>query len=194
MTWKTIFNPFQKFSDRTLLLSGVTATVIGSVIGFLRQVSFDGIFDVHNSVGLSFPDSLLENLINILIVFSLLFLLGKLINRKTRAIDILNTSMIYRIPLYFVALLSNISIINEATNEMLNNAKAGGSQVYSKEAIWLYLFAIVLLPFIVYCIVLIINGFKTATNAKRWQHFLILTIVLLVGEFISKPILAAIIY
>lgn len=194
MKWKTIFNPFQKFNDSTLLIIGILATIIGSLIGFWRQVSFDGIFDVHSPAKTSFQNSLLENSINIAIVFMLLFILGKLINKKTRAVDILNTSLIYRIPLYIIALFSNFPMVTEATKKILDSVKAGNPQVHTKDIIWLYVFAIGLLPFVIYSIVLIVNGFKTATNAKRWQHFLILTIVLLIGEFVSKRVLTALIY
>ena len=53
----------------------------------------------------------------------------------------------------------------------------------------LIVFSIVSLCLIAYSIVLLVNGFKTASNAKKWQHFVSFGFVVIVAEIISKMLI-----
>ena len=39
---------------------------------------------------------------------------------------------------------------------------------------------------LVYAIVLLTNGFKTATNLKKWQNYIWFAVALIIGEIVSK--------
>ena len=86
MTWKTIFNPFEKYSERQLLIASVLITILGSLIGSYCQVIYDGFLDVHSYEN-TFSHVVLENVINGMVMTIFLFALGKIINNKTRFID-----------------------------------------------------------------------------------------------------------
>lgn len=49
--------------------------------------------------------------------------------------------------------------------------------------------AIATLPLLVYSFVLFFNGFKTATNIKKWQHIVAFVVVSLIITIISQTIL-----
>jgi hypothetical protein len=183
MMWKYIFNPFEKFSEKKLLIFGVLATFAGSFIGHFFGITFTALFDVHLGSNLTFVQVFLENLINIAICFVLIYILAKSINRKTRAVDILNTSMLYRLPLYFLACFTNNKIIREMGEKITEEAKNGHFQPNIPELLFLSIFGVFSIGLLIWSIVILVNGFKTAANVKKWQHFLLFTIALIIGEF-----------
>ncbi len=42
-----LFKPFEKYSEKTLLLLGVIFTLIGSFVAYVFNIRFDGVIDVH---------------------------------------------------------------------------------------------------------------------------------------------------
>ena len=186
MNWTIIFNPFSKFSDRTLLIVGILSVVFGSFIGYFFSITFDGILDAH-SLKTDFTESLKENSINIIIVFILLLILGKIINKKTRAIDIFNISIIYRIPIYLSSPLINLPVFEEINQKVLGN-KGHLDQIKFDTADLILVLATtsVLMIFLIYAIVLLVNGFRTATNLKKWQPYIYFTLILILAETLSK--------
>ena len=189
MNWKYVFNPFLKFSEKSLLIVGIISILIGSFIGNYFSVTFDGIIDAH-SAPTSFITSLKENLINVVLVFLVLSILGKIINSKTRLIDILNIAMIYRIPLYVSGLLINIPILKSVGEKVTANIdNPQNIKFESAELVALLAISSVLLLLIVYAIVLLTSGFKTAINLKKWQHYIFFAMALIVAEVFSKIII-----
>lgn len=181
---KTFINPLSKFQENTILTTGIIGLVITSLVGYVFNVKFDGAFDAHTTSSTTFINSFLENLIQVLCVFVLLFALGKIINKKTRGIDILNTSLLYRIPFIFIGILTGLPVYKKV--EML--IKDNNLTLESMDYIQLITSSIFILLLLIYSIVLLVNGFKTATNAKKWQHYVALTLVLIAIEIISKYI------
>lgn len=186
MNWKYLFNPFLKFPERNLLIAGFLSVIAGSLIGKYFSVTYDGIFDAHSS-STTFLDSLMENAINILVVFVLLLILGKIINPKTRLIDILNISMFYRIPIYISSTLVTLPLFDNITNQVLENK----DHLENIKFDIIELFSIlsvssILIIFLIYSIVLLVNGFKTTTNLKKWQYYIYFTIFLIIAEILSK--------
>ncbi len=60
-----LFKPFEKYSEKTLLLIGVFFTLLGSFFAYVFNIRFDGIIDVHIVPNTSSYQALLDNLINI---------------------------------------------------------------------------------------------------------------------------------
>ena len=91
-------NPFAVLSDKQILLTGIIAFVIGVFLAFQFQIQLQ-ILRINT---LKIP-SLLEVVIGHLIILICLtisfFILGKVINKKTRFIDILSSVLISLIPL-----------------------------------------------------------------------------------------------
>lgn len=185
MNWQTFFNPFSKFEEKQLLIGGIFLTFLGTVIGFLCNASFDGVLDMHILEKTTFSKVAIENTINIATITILLFSLGKFFNSKTRFIDILNTSLWYRFPLYFSPILATLLLPKNLNEKLTKGANLLENQT---ELILTGIFAILTLLIIAYNITLLVYGFKTATNTKKWQHFALMGLTILIAEIVSKYI------
>jgi hypothetical protein len=193
MNWQIILNPFIKFSEKQLLIVGISSTIAGSIIAFMIGVTFDGLLDVHLNPEITFLDSLLENCILITLITLLLFGFGKIINAKTRFIDILNSSLLFRIPFYFSALLTSIPFVKKIEEEVLKNINSLDKiNLQTTDLIGILVVSILSIVLLIYAITLLFQGFKTATNAKKVVHYIVFGILILLGEVLSKILLSLI--
>lgn len=193
MNWQMILNPFTIFSEKHLLILGVICAIAGSLLASLIGVSYDGLLDVHLRSEMTFQDSLKENSIIIILITLILFVFGKMINAKTRFIDILNSAVIFRIPFYLSALLTSIPIVKNVTEEVMKNINSLDKiDLQPSDLIGIVLMSILLLALLIYAIALLFQGFKTATNAKKTIHYVIFGIIILIVEITSKLVLSII--
>lgn len=189
MNWKLFFNPFSKFSEKSLLMAGILFLVVGSFIGYYFGVTYDGIFDVHIST-VTLIESLTENVINVVILSLLLFIAGIIINSKTRIIDVLNVALISRFPIYLAGLFANNQRISEISEQLMDSVhQETPASVSSSDMMILMLFSAVLILLLAYQLMLMVFGFKTAVNARKWQHWLFFAFALIAAEVISKAII-----
>ena len=191
MNWQLVFNPFSKFNEKQLLLFGLIITGIGTLAGYYSNVSFNGVLDMHLINQTSLKRVLIENSINISTISITLFILGKILNAKTRTIDILSTGLWYRLPIYLVSLMSVFFLPKNLAESVSKNA-GSPEKIFDQplEILSLATFALGSLVFIAYSIVLLTNGFKTATNTKKWQHFVAFGFAILIAEAISHIIIS----
>lgn len=190
MNWKTLLNPFEKYSEKTLLIFGIVATLLGSFLGYLMNARFDGIVDMHLVREVQFQTILIDNIINTLVLFILFFVFGKIVNSKTRAIDILNVSLICRIPMYLVALGNIGGYLERATQNMIDGIDLDNLQNIPQfellDLTVILIFAILSIGFLVWMIVLLWKGFKTATNTKGIRDIIIFIVLFILAEVLSK--------
>jgi hypothetical protein len=193
MNWSILLNPFTKFSEKQLLVFGLVTLVIGSYLATLFGVTFDGIIDVHLWPDNTFLQSLKENAITILLLTILLFALGKMINSKTRLIDILNANLIFRLPFFLMAALMTIPAVKSIEESLVKNAQnMAGFSLNTIDVIVLLCLTGAIIALLIYAIALLYNGFKTATNSKQASHKVYFGIALLIAEILSKIILSLI--
>jgi len=189
------FNPFSKYSDRTLILLGMLFSLIGSILGYFFNTRFDGVLDLHFVENVKFYEPFLDIFINTFATTLFLFIVGKYINKKTRLIDILNLSLIAKLPIYLLT-LTNIGnciySISSRIIQFVNPAKI--NQLLISDIVVMLLFAMLSLLFLVWFVLLLFNGFKTATNAKETKHSLLFIFGLLAAEILSKSIIYLIQY
>lgn len=187
MSWKIIFNPFSIFTEKQLAFGGVILTITGSSIGYLCNGSYNGTLDMHLIDNGNLLTVTLENLINISVVTFLFFGLGKYFNSKTRFIDILNTAFWYRLPIYIVAFLSYLILPSNFNDKVAKNIHTPEKLFLNPiEIIMSVLLGISILLCLAHAIVLLVNGFKTATNTKKWQHWVAFGFVILISEGITQ--------
>ena len=105
---KTLFNPFEQFSERPLILFGIATTIVLSLMGSYFNARFDGVIDLHFSTPTFFINTLTDNAVNVVVLSLVLFTLGKMRNNKTRFIDIFSASLIARVPYYFLPMFKQI--------------------------------------------------------------------------------------
>lgn len=184
---KTLLNPFEKYSEKQLFIFGILFLLIGSFLGYQFNALFDSILHISFPDNISFINHLLQNIALTLILTFFLFALGKYFNSKTRFIDILNSSLIARIPFYLTT-LSNIndasSTISNKLLESLNDLK--NITISTQDYFVLFLTSILSLVGIIWLSILLWNGFKTATNAKTTKQIVLFILIILIANFASS--------
>jgi hypothetical protein len=182
-----LFKPFEKYSEKTLLLVGVFFTLLGSFFGYVFNTRFDGVIDVHIVPHTLFYQALLDNLINIFCLVLFLYVSTKYINNKTRLIDILNTALVARAPFYLLPFFNMNGVIEKASADVIQFAKPELiGQISSSNLLLLIVFGIIAILFLVWYISLLFNGFKVASNAKGKTPIILFVISLLLAEVLSK--------
>ena len=183
---KTLLNPFEKFSEKQLLFFGILFLFIGSYIGFLLNAYFDSILHISFVQNTTYIFVLLQNLTITTLLSIVLFALGKYFNPKTRFIDLLNVSLVARIPFYFSTLININNATSKLTDRIINNLDTIQNIKFSTSE---YLFLILTSVFGILCVFLfgylLWKGFKTATNAKTTKEIILLILTLLFINFIS---------
>ena len=186
-TVKALFSPLEYFSDRILLVTGLIASAAGLALSAGFDIAQDGIFDLHIA-RLPFQTHLLFLAGNIFLTALSLFLAGKVINPGTRLIDMVKVSMIARIPLYLVILFIGNRAMVSLSERLVKQTASGGPmpQPEGSDMALLLLLSLVSVVFLAGFFVLLVNGFRVAANAKKWQHYLSLVAVILAAEVLSK--------
>lgn len=194
MNQKIVFNPFEKHSEITLLIFGLTLTILGSFIGYLMKARFDGIIDMHLVENISLIEPFLDNLLNTLSLFVLFFILGKSINKKTRWVDILSASIIARIPFYILPLFKIGGFLEKITERLLESIDLENLNsppaISISDMLTMLLFAGIGIVCLCWFIALFWNGFRVATNTKGTKNIILFVIMLIVAEVISKFLIA----
>ena len=180
-----LFNPFSKYSETTLLVVGLAATVIGSFAAYSLGFVFDGVLDIHTG-NFSFIKNILYNFINVAIVTLIMMAISYFVNKKTRFVDLLNAALLYRIPFYISLFFLNIEAFKK-TSELIVESRSTNN-ITSGDFAVLMLVSGMSLVMLVWAICLLVNGFKVATNVKKTVHYVLFAVALLVAEILSKYI------
>lgn len=190
---KVLFNPFEQFSERPLILFGISVTILLSMTGAFFNARFDGVIDLHFSTPTFFINTLTDNAINIVILSLALFTLGKYRNNKTRFVDVFTASLIARIPYYILPFFNwnnTVLIESEKLLKQFMTVQPGvAPQFESTQMLVLVLFAGFSLLFLAWFIYLLYQGYKVATNAKGGIEIVLFGVTILIAEVFSKIIL-----
>jgi hypothetical protein len=185
-----VFNPFEKYSEKSLLLVGILVTVIASLLAFSVNTRFDGVFDMHISNNITWSQGFIDNAINIASLSAFLFLAALIINAKTRFIDILVVAIIARIPIYLSLLINIGGKVEDLSQEVLLAVSNQDFTAISGSSIAiLLLVGIVSIALLVWFVVLLFRGFKVASNAKGKLAVFMFIVAILLAEIISKLII-----
>lgn len=187
---KQLYNPFELYSERQLLIFGLVLTLIGSFLGYLFNGRFDGIIDFHLLESVTFFEVVLDNFFNAVLLTMLLFINGKIINSKTRFVDVLNASLLARIPFYILPFFNFNNVMYDVSNRTYDIMVAGSfNAISTPDIILLMLFSFVAICTLIWFSVLLWNGFKVATNAKGIKNIILFIFTILVAEVVSKYII-----
>lgn len=188
---KLLFNPFEKYSDKKLLIFGIIATGLGVFLGFAFNSVYDGVLDMHAVINVSLEEAVCFLIIDLLTIGMVLFVLGKYINSKTRFIDVLSTILISKIPIYLLTIINVNGFAHKIGLEIqisfLKNKINDFSGIFIFELI---LIAILSLLILVWTLILLYNGFKTATNLRSNKHIVLFVISIITAEIISKILIS----
>ncbi|MBM7421139.1 MULTISPECIES: YIP1 family protein [Chryseobacterium] len=177
MNWKTIFNPFEKFDEKILLFIGLLFFVLIIPLCYWTNTCFISIYRIAPFKATHFYDLIIPTSISFAVMILTLFLLGKAFYRKTRIIDIANTVFISQIPLIILIPFENFDFIKKAIERVVDYQSHPTEIFPFVDFAVMILFTIANIGCLIYSIVILYNGFKTATNIKKWQHIVLFCIV-----------------
>jgi hypothetical protein len=187
---KILFNPFEKYADAVLLIFGIVTNCIGLLLSFHFNVKFLGFLKVDYSNSITPITVLSQSLIIISVYAILLFFIGKIINTKTRFIDVFITVLVARIPFYFTTFFNFNGLFFQHINKikiLMQSGKLSAGLIFDSTQI--ILFYIVSLLVLIWSITLLFKGFKTATNAKENKHTFYFIIGIVIAELITRTII-----
>jgi len=186
-----IFNPFEKISEKKLLLIGITSMLVGATLGYLFNARYDGVFDLHFEKNTSYFNALLDILISVSTTCILLLAVGKYTNPKTRFIDIFNTCSIAKIPFYVLTLFNINNWIYYSSEKLVESLQHNLMKMPSlSEFVPVLLFSMLTILGLVLSALLLFNGYKVATNAKGTKSIGLFVVALFLAEIFSKIIIS----
>lgn len=184
---KILFNPLALFQENKLFIFGIIATFIGSTIGLLTNSRFDGVLDCHLAGDfMPWYQPYLDNLVNIVMTFAILFALSKMVNKKSRSIDILNAVLISRIPIYLVSLVLMNDFMTAPLKKLAENPFELNLSLSISEWFLIIFSSCFSLLCLIWSITLLFNGFKTASNCKGFKPIIFFAAAILIAEIVSK--------
>lgn len=190
MNWKTIFNPFERFSEKELALIGTVTLLLSVILFWWAGQTNDGVYHVSPKADLSLTEALIEAIAYTVLVAALLSGLGKVINPKTRIIDVLNATLIHRIPLTLGILVLQLPFIKTAMDKIVQAVKSNHMEALSGGTLWISTtVSFLLLAFFVCAVILLVNGFRTAAHARKAIHYVLFAAALIMAELIYRLLL-----
>lgn len=190
---KALFNPFEEYSENSLLAVGIITTVIASFLAYFLNIRFDGVFDMHYGNQGFWTQTLVDNAINIAVMSVCLYLAALVINKKTRLIDILAVAIIARTPIYLSLLINIGGKVEDLSQEVISAVSNQDFITISGNSIAiLLLVGIVSITMLIWYVVLLFRGFKVASNAKGKLPVFLFVAAIVLAEIVSKLLIGMI--
>lgn len=191
MTKNYILKPFESIQDKTLLVIGV---LTGVVISCLQLLTHMRSIAILKQVALKSAPTLVQTLsdfaITTIVMTLGLFVFGKIINKKTRLIDILNTVLIARICLDISVLFDINGYLSDFSLQLIDNIANPEILFQSNPQGFVY-FIITSFASIL-CLVgfgyYIYQGFKLATHLKKKYMIIIFVLIILLVDTLTRLI------
>jgi hypothetical protein len=184
---KLLFNLFEKYSEKKLLISGIAINLIGLLLCFYFNVNFLGFLKTDYVQTITWFQVIKHFLIIISTVSIVVFIIGKVINFKTRFIDVLNSVLIAKIPFYLLAPFNYNGLVFEHLNKikiLMQSGKLNDASVFGNPA--MIVFSLVSLLVLVWTVSLLYKGFKIATNAKNTKQTIVFFVGIIAADAISR--------
>lgn len=191
MTKNSLIKPFENVQDKTLLVIGI---LTGVVISCLQLLTHTRSIAILKQVALKSAPTLVQTLsdfiITTIVMTLALFVFGKIINKKTRLIDILNTVLIARICLDISVLFDINGYLSDFSLQLIDNIANPEILFQSNPQGFVY-FIITSFASIL-CLVgfgyYIYQGFKLATNLKKKYMIIVFVLIILLVDTLTRLI------
>ncbi|REC47803.1 YIP1 family protein [Chryseobacterium pennipullorum] len=188
MNWKTIFNPFEKFDEKLLLLVGILAVIASIAIGYLTETSFNSIFKIGRLESANLQTVSVLTVVSFAMAIAVLLILGKIFNKKTRIIDIVNTVLISQVFLIMLQALEKLPYNRTARKNVIQYQQAPEGIFPIWDFTIMTMMSLFVITILIYSIILYYNGFKTATNIKKWQHIALFAVISIITTLVCQII------
>lgn len=190
MNWKNIFNPFERFDDKQLLIAGLLTVAAAIFTGYWTDSFFSSIYKINGLEKTSLQAVAIPTLASFTLAIVILFILGKILNNKTRFIDIVNTVLISQMSLVILQAFTGISYISRAQEHVISYQTDPAGPFPVLDFIVMLSMASFVIMVLIYSITVYYNGFKTATNIKKWQHIVLFGVVSLIMTIVCQILTA----
>lgn len=183
---KIIFNPFEKYTENRLLTVGLFGTLLGSALAYFLFARFDGMLDLHFVPEIEWWQPFVDNVVNILSIAFVLFIAGKIVNNRTRFVDILAASIVARLPYYLLPLFNINSFVYKASSALVDPETLQIRDFSPGILVPLLIFAFFSLIVLGWYLIMLYNGYKTASHAKGVKPVLFFIGSIILAEVASK--------
>lgn len=184
MNWKTLFNPFEKYSEYKLLLFGILFFILTPFVSYYTQNRMTSFmrFDIPEEV-LTLKSSFLYCSISITSIILILYLIAVAFNRRSRFLDITNTILVSNAINIPILLLTHLIDVNKAfSSDGVNE----NFYQYIINLLFIIVITAIVISLVIYSIVLFFNGFKTATNIKKLPQIILFVFIFFVSLMICQ--------
>ncbi len=186
---KKLLNPIEFYNDRKLLIANLIIFAVGTTLAVLLKAVFGSPIDLHFESEIALLPSVLGNIMAVLTMMLVLFVAGRIINRKTRLIDCLNLALYIRIPYYVLTFWNILGTFSKMKPIVDNQNKISVTLPSSTiDVLILSSFSFFVLVALVVIGTLVYFGFKTITNSKKLTDYLILTVLVIISIILSHTI------
>jgi hypothetical protein len=175
--WRRLIDPFDGLGAAQSLLLGALGAA-GGILLSRWHVRFDGALDVHVGPALiPLPTAVLDQLVAWPLLAVILWATAWAVARRGRAIDFFGSVGVARLPLLA------IGIVGGALRDQL---PMNTSQIGSVSPIPLIILVVFTLPAVVWMLMLLFHGFRTASGLSRPKVGLPFAVAVVVAEVLSK--------
>lgn len=184
MNWKTLFNPFEKYSEYKLLLFGILFFILTPFVSYYTQNRMTSFmrFDSPEET-LTLTSSLLYCSVSIASIILILYLIALIFNRRSRFLDITNTILVSNAINIPILLLTHLIDVNKAfSSDGINE----NFYQYIINLLFIIVITAIVISLVIYSIVLFFNGFKTATNIKKLPQIILFVFIFFVSLMICQ--------
>ncbi|CAM3926006.1 YIP1 family protein [Elizabethkingia sp. HX WHF] len=184
MNWKTLFNPFEKYSEYKLLLFGILFFILTPFVSYYTQNRMTSFmrFDSPEEA-LTLTSSLLYCSVSIASIILILYLIALIFNRRSRFLDITNTILVSNAINIPILLLTHLIDVNKAfSSDGINE----NFYQYIINLLFIIVITAIVISLVIYSIVLFFNGFKTATNIKKLPQIILFVFIFFVSLMICQ--------
>ncbi len=192
-----LFSPFVLIAGASSLLLGLAVILLSGGLGYLGDVHFDGVLDVHTGARLPLWLTLSEGLLDWLSLAAVLYLAGRLLSRTAfRALDLFGTQALARWPMLLVTLVCLAPGFQRFSRQLIEllpqmaaNPNALQMPPLGLDAAVFGMVTLIMLLCTVWMIALMWKSFSHCCNVRGGRAVTGFIISLLIAEVLSKVIL-----
>jgi len=188
--WSVLFTPFQYIAGVKSLLIGIVVLLALATAGYLCNVCFDGVLDIHYGSKNATPP-FWEHLALVfgswLMVSLVMYLTALILKSKARIVDMFGTLAMAKTPYLLAALMGLIPSLHPdmgSRSDVMNMTMAEMQSMAGDMMIPALLSSLIVLPLIVWYVVLMYNGYSVSSNLKGAKGGVSFTIALIFSEIV----------
>ena len=184
---KFLYNPFENYSEKKLVLIGIVGNLVLVGLSYTLNTKFIGNLKTIAQNNIEFYQVIIQHLIILIATTTMLLLIGKYLNSKTRFIDILATTLVSRIAFCLIPIVNINHKMFQISQKILSTFKTDQPEIsIGNDLPYFIMSVLIILLSIVWFLVLLYNGFKTATNAKDVKTLFLFIATIILIEILSQ--------